>query len=395
MSRLLSTKRFICIVVCAVASVLTGCGSGKMTSAGAPVTLNGPSDQSVPLGLTATFSASPSFSKGLSFQWFKDGSEIPGATSAVYTTPAVAFSDNGSTFYVVASDSAGPVTSQTAHLAVTARAPLANDLRFQQVDALSTLDGYSLEQTDAQGPGFGQYYGQAAAFPVTVCNVVCPFRFDVAQPLTGQLSTTGALLGDYQQFFSEDIQGQGRLAATCPSMSNIVINSLTLSSDNSDFAVTCNYSSGNDTYIQFSNTVAAADFPAVAAQEAAQGHVVTAVSPDYNGNIFYFAYSWSQDPASVYETSVVTTTLENAPSAFTALANQGYILTANGACQGIDAIVLVGTRLQGDTMARPAMVVDTANGGSLASLLAGYSIVSEVQVYDGDNLTHFYLLGER
>jgi hypothetical protein len=71
------------------------------------------------------------------YQWAKNGAAIAGATGSTYVTPATAFADTGSSFTVTVSNSAGSVTSNAASLTVTARAPMADDLRFQQVDAPS------------------------------------------------------------------------------------------------------------------------------------------------------------------------------------------------------------------------------------------------------------------
>jgi hypothetical protein len=121
-----------------------GCGYGITpgpATLGAPVIVQQPSSQSVPMGLTVTYAvvASGDF---MQYQWTKNGVDIPGATGSSYVTPPTAFADTGSTFAVTVSNTAGAATSGAASLTVTARAPAAGDLRFQQVDAASTLNGY-------------------------------------------------------------------------------------------------------------------------------------------------------------------------------------------------------------------------------------------------------------
>ena len=54
----------------------------------------------------------------LSYQWRKNGANIPRATSASYTTPAARAGDNGSLFSVVVSNIGGSVTSNSATLTV-------------------------------------------------------------------------------------------------------------------------------------------------------------------------------------------------------------------------------------------------------------------------------------
>jgi hypothetical protein len=54
-----------------------------------------------------------------SVQWSKNGTVIPGATSASYTSPLTTTVDNGSKFTLVASNSAGSVSSSAAVLTVS------------------------------------------------------------------------------------------------------------------------------------------------------------------------------------------------------------------------------------------------------------------------------------
>jgi hypothetical protein len=56
----------------------------------------------------------------LSYQWSENGSNINGATSASYTTPATAASDNGATFIVTVTNNAGSIASNPATLTVNA-----------------------------------------------------------------------------------------------------------------------------------------------------------------------------------------------------------------------------------------------------------------------------------
>jgi hypothetical protein len=52
--------------------------------------------------------------QGLSYQWQRGTSNIPGATSQQYTPAAAAPNDNGATFRVVVRNVAGSVTSNSA-----------------------------------------------------------------------------------------------------------------------------------------------------------------------------------------------------------------------------------------------------------------------------------------
>jgi hypothetical protein len=115
---------------------VTGSG-GTVTSGAAILTVNTPPtisaqpvNQSVTVGQTAGFSVAASGSGTLSYQWKKNGTAIGGATSASYTTPATVAGDNGATFTVTVSNSAGSVTTNAATLTVTS-APVAPSITAQ------------------------------------------------------------------------------------------------------------------------------------------------------------------------------------------------------------------------------------------------------------------------
>jgi hypothetical protein len=112
------------------------------------VTINTqPQSVTVMSGQTATFSvAATSDQSGstISYQWYRNGSAISGATQASYSLTA-SLADNGATFYVVVDDSSNkPVQSDTATLTVTG--------------SLSLLAG------SAGGPGSFDGLGTAARF---------------------------------------------------------------------------------------------------------------------------------------------------------------------------------------------------------------------------------------
>jgi hypothetical protein len=79
-----------------------------------------PASQSVNVGSMATFSATATGTAPLTYQWQKNNANIPGATSANYTTTVTVSGDNGAIFRVVATNSAGSVTSNAATLTVSA-----------------------------------------------------------------------------------------------------------------------------------------------------------------------------------------------------------------------------------------------------------------------------------
>src|SRR5208283_3040822 len=85
---------------------MIGCAGGWQGSISEPPSiLQQPSSQTVAAGHTATFSVTVSGTGPMSYQWYKNGVAISGATSGSYTTPATAMSDTGALFSVVVSSS--------------------------------------------------------------------------------------------------------------------------------------------------------------------------------------------------------------------------------------------------------------------------------------------------
>jgi hypothetical protein len=107
---------------------LAACGGGGSDGGGTttpPVTVQPtvitaqPAAQAVTVGQAATFSVAAS-GTGLSYQWQRDGKDIPGATAASYTLAAVQASDDGASFAVVVKGGDTSVTSTAVKLRVTA-----------------------------------------------------------------------------------------------------------------------------------------------------------------------------------------------------------------------------------------------------------------------------------
>ena len=124
-----STQIVTALVAGFLAIVLAACGGGGGESAGggagtpiAPTITTQPNNQSVKAGDTASFSVVATASETLTYQWKKNGTDISGATSSNYTTPATSMADSGTAYSVVVGNGAGSVTSNTATLTVTATA---------------------------------------------------------------------------------------------------------------------------------------------------------------------------------------------------------------------------------------------------------------------------------
>ena len=73
-------------------------------AAQAPAITAQPVNQSVPMGLTATYSVTAT-GTAPQYQWSKNGVAIPGANASTYVTPATGFDDTGTSFTVTVTNS--------------------------------------------------------------------------------------------------------------------------------------------------------------------------------------------------------------------------------------------------------------------------------------------------
>jgi poly(3-hydroxybutyrate) depolymerase len=106
----------------------------RTSIAAAPQITALPVDNAQQVGQPATFVVAAVGDAPLSYQWQKNGTDIPGATSFWYTTPPAAQGDDGAAYSVVVSNKAGRATSDRATLKVTA-APKGPTIAVQPKDA--------------------------------------------------------------------------------------------------------------------------------------------------------------------------------------------------------------------------------------------------------------------
>jgi hypothetical protein len=143
---------------------------GSVTSNDATLTVNSPpaitsqpSNETVTVGQTATFTVIATGTAPLSYQWKKGGTNISGATSASYTTPATTSSDNGSQFQVTVSNSLGNISSNTVTLTVSAIGAV--DVATYQYD--NTRAGANSRETTLTPANVNSaMFGKIGFFPV-------------------------------------------------------------------------------------------------------------------------------------------------------------------------------------------------------------------------------------
>ena len=100
---------------------------------GSPKIVSQPVNNVQRSGQPASFRVAATGSAPLSYQWQKNGVDIPGATANWFTTPATAVDDNGARFQAVVANDSGSATSVAATLMVNA-APAGPTLTVQPVD---------------------------------------------------------------------------------------------------------------------------------------------------------------------------------------------------------------------------------------------------------------------
>lgn len=349
------------VVRCAVLStfVLAGCGGAptpKLAPSVEPTITSQPAPQSTPLGQTATFSVAASGTAPLSYQWSKDGSPIAGATQTTYVTAPVQASDSGQKFSVRVSNAAGSIDSASAALAVGPRSPKVGDLRFNQVGALSTAFGpnigglsinllprASASYTNMVGMPFKLGPGQCAAGIQYNCSWFYSVLYLPAN--APEMSVTYA--SDPMDKLATDL-------ATY-SASNAVINSLDEQPAYDIFALESTANKQSSGFAMTHSTVQLTGLQELATQLGTQSKVITALSFNAAGQIDVLSYSWQSDPSTIYDVQAVPVSLDTVGAEAQQMSNKGYIVTAFGG-NSDSGYVLVGTKVQGDSMPRPIIV---------------------------------------
>jgi len=110
--------QFKCIATNSQGTATTNTVTLTVVVPAAPNITTQPTNQTINVGQTASFSVVANGTSPLSYQWQKNGVNVVGATSATYTTPTALITDNGSVFTVIITNTAGTATSSGAILTV-------------------------------------------------------------------------------------------------------------------------------------------------------------------------------------------------------------------------------------------------------------------------------------
>jgi hypothetical protein len=382
-----STDRFSYRCSLVLGLLTYGCASGgapPKPMVQPPSITTQPSNQVVAVGQTATFSAAASGTPPLNYQWSKNGTVISGATSTSYTTPPTLAGDDGSTFTMTVTNAINSATSMSATLKVLpAPPPQAGDLRFQQVDAPSIINGYVPGGLHTNvGDGSSWNFSNAVGTPLTLGDVCGPATgspfactwFFGESPLPPNVSglNVGYTTGSFSNLDSDVANiNTGHAVITC----------LDLHPEDSIYALSSMEAVESTGFTLTQGTVAPSALQVVATQEGALSHVITAVS--FNaGNVTYFSYAWQSDPLTVYEAQVATATFATLGATATSLGQAGYIITALGG-NGTDGFVLVGTRVKGNTAARPVLVGTAGSPEQQQIFTQGYAVVGYIVESNG------------
>jgi hypothetical protein len=354
------------LLACAVLHI-SGCGGGSGGGSGpieAVEIVVQPLSQIVPIGQAATFNVSAVGLPGPSYQWSENGVEIAGATGASYTTPAVVLGENGSTsigsYQVTVSNANSTVTSSAVTLAAGPRSPKAGDLRyllFEQVD-VPGMDSYGAgnlgDATAVVNNGIGT--------PLTLGSTEmvaggCGWHFSydfLPPPMTGlamhyELDETWSTNTPYTSYLQS-------IAAP-----NVVLTSMDLEPSCGVFGVSWVQTTQAGGFDQRLETVPfgqalQAGIQSQATQDGAESRVITAVTFDNQAGLAdLISYGWAADTTTVYESRTQVVQPGNVASTATALASEGYFVSAFGG-NDTDGYILVGTRVKGDSLSRPILV---------------------------------------
>lgn len=382
-------RMIACSALVSIAQLIAGCGgSASITNTHSsiePTITSEPAPQTTPLGQTATFSVVVSGTAPLSYQWSKDGKPIAGATQASYVTAPVMAADSGDKFSVRVSNAAGSVDSGSAALTVGPRSPKSGDLRFQQVDAPSTAYGPTIGGI-ATGllPGEQSVYTNMIGSPLKlgprICGVgqySCTWLYDAFNLPESVSGLSVAYQSDPMSKLASDL--------AVYSAPNAVINSLDEEPGNDIFALESTSTLQTTGFAMTHSSVPLSGLQNLAAQLGMQSKVITALSFDAAGQTDVLSYTWQGDPSTPYDVLVAPVNFDAIAATAQQMSGEGYIITAFGGNE-TSGFVLVGTKVQGDSLPRPIVV-----SSNLSTPGKGFAAVAMPTDFSGSEINRIWI----
>lgn len=368
------------LIVAMLGAIICGCGgrSGATPTETADITITGqPTNQSAPEGQTAVFGVTAQGGSALSYRWYKNGKAIIGASTSIYTTNPITSTDNGASFTVTITDNSGSAKSNEAVLSIGPRSPRMGDIRFKGVDFASSLPSLGggnivgLEASTIQNT-----YGS----PLKVGSGICGSNTPLDCGWTVYLYQVSTSLG-MSTTYASDLYTNLSNSISAASQPNAVISSLDEHPSNNVFALSYIQTAQTTGFDASWHTVSPENLQSSVVAEGLSGRVVTAISTNTSGQVDYLSYGWKQD-SDEYDVLSVFATNSNVEDQASSMAAQGYIITAVGSSGTDNGFILVGTRIQGDSLPRPFAL----NQG----FENGYAIVGSVFDFNGNTF-----LGEK
>lgn len=333
---------------------LAGCGSGSGSSTTkssgqsgpAILILTQPTSKIVPIDRPATFKIDADGAGMLRYQWTRNGTAIPGATSSTYTLPNVTLADSGGKFQVTVSNTVGSATSQTAVLTAGPRAPKIGDLRYllwQQV----TVPGLGHDGGVVTRVGSGNVIATGAVGPplrLAPSSHSCDSSDFCSWGVSTDYLPPGQTMELTIGYSSENFEN-GDTDLQPMNEPNAVITSLALEPQYKTYAISWAQSSQAGKFDYRLQIVPPSDVQSTAALDGANGRVVTAVSFDGPNEVYLISYGW-QGSQTTFDVKTTTVTAGNLVAAAKNLAADGYIISAFGG-DNTSGWILVGMHAMG------------------------------------------------
>lgn len=343
---------------------ISGCGgSSKQVTPppqNQPVTITTqPASATVPLDSTGTFTVVATGTGPLSYQWSKNGETIPGATNSAYTTPSIGTGDSGDKYTVTVSNSVNSLVSSQAVLTVGPRSPKSGDIRFKLVVS-GLINQVTSSSNSELMMTFQPSFSSAFASPLQIGDGACaPARpypncswvYDVYGLPSESEPLSVSMKAGYISNFESDLAGFNT--------PDTVIQSLDFQTGVGAYGSEWLTIQGGQ-FDLIERIVSSGAIASTAAADGLNSRVITAVTFDSSNQAHLMSYGWQGDSSTQYDTSVSIVDPQDVVTAAEGLANAGYIITAFGG-DDTNGYVLVGTKVQGDSMPRPLQAFPQSN----------------------------------